>query len=121
MVVGLVVAQAVAQGLFELGERGKEPSVDCPPKTLPEPLDPLELRAVARSSVEFKVGHRLERCHDQGTLGPGSMVDHERYPRVLAGGIGPGDEPHVACKGRWLVSLPGSGLSPPLIGFAALA
>jgi hypothetical protein len=53
MVVGLVVAQTVAQGLFELGERGKEPNLDCPPKTLPEPLDPLELRAVARSSVEF--------------------------------------------------------------------
>lgn len=45
----LVVAQTVAQSLFELSERGKEPIVGRPsPQHLPEPLDHLELRAVAR-------------------------------------------------------------------------
>ena len=51
---------------------------------------------------------------------PGSIVDDEHDPRMLAGGIGPGDVPHVARKGRWHTALPGRGLSPWRIGFAAL-
>jgi hypothetical protein len=115
----LVVAQTIAQSLFELSERGKEPIVGRPP---PQhlPLDHLELRAVARSSVACYVGHRLERCHDQGALVPGSVVDHEHDPRVLDGGIGPGDVPHVARQRRLQAALPGPGLSPRSIGCAAL-
>jgi hypothetical protein len=41
------------------------------------------------------------------------MVDHEHAPRVLDGGIGPGDVPHVARKRRRQAALPGPGVSPP--------
>jgi hypothetical protein len=93
MFQGLVVAQALAQGVLELGQRQKEPIVHSPPQYPPEALDDLELWAIAGQPIELQVRAHFERLSDAASRMPGGIIDHDDHAGILGRGIRSGDIP----------------------------
>jgi hypothetical protein len=111
MFQGVVVAQGVAQGLLELGQRQKEPIVGgSPPQHPPEALDDLELWMIAGQARELQMRELLARLSDEGPVMPRGVVDHEHHAGMFGRGISSGDIPQVPRKALWQAPWPRPGL-----------
>jgi hypothetical protein len=110
---GLVVAQTIAQGPLEGAHRGKE-AIMCraSAQNLPEPLNHLELGAVARQPVQLQMREAFEPCGDQGPFVPGGVVDHQDHSRIPGGGIGAGQIPQLPDDRRLQGALARRGTRP---------
>jgi hypothetical protein len=102
MFQGLVVTQAVAQGVLGLGQRQHEPMVgSAPPPYPPAALADPELWALAGPPIERQMRVRFERLRDEGPPRPGGVIDHEHHAGIMDCGIGPGEIPPVPCNALW--------------------
>jgi len=93
----LVIAQATAERLPELGHPWEESIVRRPaPQHLPQTLDHLELWTIAGQPVPFDRRCGVESRCDHDALVPGGVINYEPHPGRLRHRIGAGDIPHVA-------------------------
>src|SRR5215467_6896501 len=92
MLEGLVVTETVPQRLLELGHSREETMVGgASPEHLPEPLDHLQLGAIAGEGVQLQMREGRKHSCDAGAPVPRGFVDHDHYAGILRRGIGPCD------------------------------
>ena len=99
MLQGLVIAQAVPQGLLKVCQRQEEPIMGrAAAQHFPQAFDDLQLRTVTGQPIPLQMGPRLEHAGDDGSLMPGGVVNDEHDSGVLRGRIDAGDIAQVARK-----------------------
>src|SRR5262249_22312188 len=81
---GLEVTEAAPQRRLQVRQRVEQAVVRRPPpQLLPEPLDRVQLRAVARQPPELQMRVVPQRLVDGPAAMPGGVVDQQHHARVL--------------------------------------